>query len=202
MKATVLKALHLILFTTPLIGAFHPVQAESSEALAPIFEANISAIIHASQADSSDAQSTLAQYIDFPSITRGVLGKHRDQLSGAQNTRFQAEFEKSMVTLLGVATQAAGAFTTHITQTKLSPKNSNRGQTYAEIKTDKGQVISLIASVAKSDERWLVRNLIFDGVNLGLTYRNQFDQLMQKHNGDAEAAINEWAQHAAQNRAD
>ena len=131
-----------------------------------------------------------------------MLGKHQTQLSESQNKRFQAEFEKSMVTLLSVATRAAGDFTTNITQTKLSPKNSNRGQAYAEIKTDKGQVITLIASIAKSDQHWLVRNLIFDGVNLGLTYRNQFAQLMQKHNDDPEAAITEWAEHAAQNRAD
>jgi hypothetical protein len=61
MKATVLKLLRLILIATPLVGAFHPVQAESNETLAPIFGANISAIIGASQADSADAQGTLAQ---------------------------------------------------------------------------------------------------------------------------------------------
>jgi hypothetical protein len=61
MKATVLKLLRLILIATPLVGAFHPVQAENNETLAPIFGANISAIIGASQADSADAQGTLAQ---------------------------------------------------------------------------------------------------------------------------------------------
>jgi phospholipid transport system substrate-binding protein len=44
------------------------------------------------------------------------------------------------------------------------------------------------------DGVWRVRNVIVDGVNLGLTYRNQFASAMQSGDarGDIDAVIDEW----------
>ena len=39
-----------------------------------------------------------------------------------------------------------------------------------------------------------VRNLILEGLNLGLTYRNQFDELMQANGNNVDKAIDAWAE--------
>ena len=38
---------------------------------------------------------------------------------------------------------------------------------------------------------WVVRNIIVDDVNLGLTYMNQFDGAVKRH-GSIEKAIESW----------
>lgn len=165
------------------------------------FEASLTAIIDVVRAPEPD-EAELARHIDFAAITRGVLGKHGKTLSEEQRTRFQAEFEKSMFALLRSATAAAGDFDIKVTQTKISEKRSTAGQAYANVIQQNGQKIAVIASVAQQADGWKVRNLIFDGVNLGLTYRNQFDELMNRHNGNADQAIDAWAQIGAQNAID
>ncbi len=43
------------------------------------------------------------------------------------------------------------------------------------------------------DGQWKVVNVIVNGINLGLTFRNQFDQAMRDHNRDYDAVINGWS---------
>ncbi len=156
------------------------------------FESSLDAIVSLVQSSDAD-HALLAQHIDFPAITRGVLAEHGKQLSPAQVARFQGVFEQSMFTLLQSATKAVGDFEIEVTQTKISEKHQDRGQAYADILPERGKAISIIASMSQQAAGWKVRNLIVDGVNLGLTYRNQFDQLMQQHAGNAEQAIDAWA---------
>ena len=46
------------------------------------------------------------------------------------------------------------------------------------------------------DNSWSIVNIIVNGVNLGLTFRNQFQALASKNNGDIEATLNGWVSDA------
>ena len=177
---------------TVLLGLSLLTPASADSDLAAEFKSKLDTIIAA--VATPQAGTVLAQNIDYAAITRGVLGKHRDSLSGDQTRRFQGEFEKSMADLLKAATKAAGEYQSTVTRTRVSDKNPNRVQAYADIRMESGQTIEIIASMARNDDGWKVRNLIFDGVNLGLTYRNQFDQLMREASNDADQAIARWGQ--------
>ena len=48
----------------------------------------------------------------------------------------------------------------------------------------------------KSPEGWKIVNIIINGVNLGLTFRNQFQALAQSHNEDIEATLENWVSDA------
>ena len=56
-----------------------------------------------------------------------------------------------------------------------------------------GNAVDIIFSMGATDGEWKVRNLTFDGVNIGLSFRNQFSGAMGKHNGDIDAVIDNWA---------
>ena len=43
---------------------------------------------------------------------------------------------------------------------------------------------------------WLIVNIIVNGVNLGLTFRNQFQALAIEHNEDIEEVTNNWISNA------
>ena len=46
------------------------------------------------------------------------------------------------------------------------------------------------------DGNWLIINIIVNGVNLGLTFRNQFQALAKEHNGDIDEIIKHWTSDA------
>lgn len=46
------------------------------------------------------------------------------------------------------------------------------------------------------DQSWSIVNIIVNGVNLGLTFRNQFQALASKNNGDIEATLEGWVSDA------
>ena len=147
--------------------------------------------------DADDALHRLRSTVDFAVIARGVLGKHRGVVADAQRDRFQQEFEQSMLTLLRSATSSVGDFSVSINRTRISPKNDKRAAVDAVVTTGDNQKLELVAAMALTDAGWQMRNLVFGGVNLGRTYRNQFDQLMQQHGGDVELVIDAWAAQTA-----
>jgi phospholipid transport system substrate-binding protein len=46
------------------------------------------------------------------------------------------------------------------------------------------------------DNSWSIVNIIVNGVNLGLTFRNQFQALAIKNNGNIESTLNRWVSDA------
>ena len=65
-----------------------------------------------------------------------------------------------------------------------------------EIHTAQGEVWPVVYSMAQDDSgEWRVRNLIVNGINMGLTYRNQFNSAARdpKYGGDLDPVIAEWA---------
>jgi phospholipid transport system substrate-binding protein len=46
------------------------------------------------------------------------------------------------------------------------------------------------------DNSWSIVNIIVNGVNLGLTFRNQFQALAIKNNGNIESTLNGWVSDA------
>ena len=176
-----------------LLLLWMPTVTMAEQDLGGIMKAKLETILAAVNQPAGSAQSPLFETIDFPSITRGVLGKHRKTASDEQRQRFQLEFQKSMINLLRAATATAGDYRIDVTGSKVSEKNPERAQAYASVTTEDGQVIDMVASIAFLEGEWKVRNLIFGGVNLGKTYRSQFDQLVQQHAGDLDQAIAAWA---------
>ena len=46
------------------------------------------------------------------------------------------------------------------------------------------------------DGNWLIINIIVNGVNLGLTFRNQFQALAEEHNENIDEIIKHWTSDA------
>ena len=47
-----------------------------------------------------------------------------------------------------------------------------------------------------NEDGWKIINIIINGVNLGLTFRNQFQSLATFHNDDIEEILNNWVSDA------
>ena len=62
-----------------------------------------------------------------------------------------------------------------------------------EVVSTNGEIFPVNFTLRQNDGQWKVINVIVNGINLGLTFRNQFDQSMRDNNRDIETVINNWA---------
>jgi len=60
------------------------------------------------------------------------------------------------------------------------------------VTTQEGKSFKLTYSMAKKESGWQVRNIIVDGINMGLTYRSQFDSSMISNDNNIDAVIDTW----------
>jgi phospholipid transport system substrate-binding protein len=57
-------------------------------------------------------------------------------------------------------------------------------------------IYPIIYKLRRTNESWAITNIIINGVNLGLTFRNQFRALADEHKGDVTLTIDNWVSDA------
>ena len=133
----------------------------------------------------------LEQYVAFDRIVSGVVGKHKAALDDDQRARFRDVFVASVVELYADVLIALEAQTIDVQPAK--SRKEGRAQVSMEVTATDGEQFMLQYSMGREDDgRWLIRNMIVSGINLGLTFRNQFDSMIGEQGGDVEAVLVRW----------
>ncbi|WP_404470926.1 ABC transporter substrate-binding protein [Vreelandella venusta] len=136
---------------------------------------------------------SLDEVADFRYIGASVMGSYFRNATPEQRSRFANVFRQ---TLIDTYTRGLVTFD----YDELRVMDNQRGQRYEdqasvdmEIIANNGQVYPVSYSLRLSDGEWRVVNVIVNGINLGLTFRNQFDQAMRENNRDYDAVIRGWS---------
>lgn len=132
-------------------------------------------------------------WVDSKRLTKGVLGKHYKAATEQEVDDFIHTMQSSLLrTYTGVLGQLV--LDTLVIQKerggakskrkkkgkKASPERDDRAKVRLSITLITGQTFPMQYSAARSkDGLWKIYNIIVGGVNLGLTYRNQFSSAMQ-----------------------
>lgn len=152
-------------------------------------------------------RDSLGAWIDFRGFSRGVMGPFYKAARPEQFDAFVEKFQHSIVQVyVGILDRI------DIDGIRLSPNiTRKRAKKRAGAKQHPGGIrksrVALIAPVKNGpiypfqysavrlkSGQWRVRNLIINGINLGLIYRNQFASLMTNpaHGGDLNLVIQHW----------
>lgn len=139
--------------------------------------------------------TVLDELVDFQILSRGVMGKHYKAASDDQKAQFQETLRDYLVE---VYTKALVTFESKsIEILPLKKPATTKATLSMEVTTEEDTTFLLAYSMAKTDSAWQVRNIIVDGINMGLTYRNQFDSMMISNSSDIDAVIANWAAEAS-----
>ncbi|MCB8889711.1 ABC transporter substrate-binding protein [Halomonas malpeensis] len=136
---------------------------------------------------------SLNDVADFRYIGASVMGSYFQNATPEQRSRFADVFRR---TLIDTYTRGLVTFD----YDALRVLDNQRGQRYEdqasvdmEVVATNGQVYPVSYSLRLSNGEWRVVNVIVNGINLGLTFRNQFDQAMRQNNRDYDAVIRTWS---------
>lgn len=139
-------------------------------------------------------EELLRPVIDFPRFARSVMAAHYKRATSAQRDRFADGFKWSLVRTYALALTEFNTGGVSIVPSERPPKRPDRASVKQEIRSD-GEVYPILYSMAKNPEgEWRVMNIIINGINMGLTYRNQFASAVQDpaYGGDMDRAIDGW----------
>jgi phospholipid transport system substrate-binding protein len=136
---------------------------------------------------------SLDDIADFRYIGASVMGSYFRNATPEQRSRFADVFRQTLID-----TYTRGLVTFDYDELRvLSQQRAQRHEYQAsvdmEVVANNGQVYPVSYSLRLSDGQWRVVNVIVNGINLGLTFRNQFDQAMRDNNRDYDAVIRGWA---------
>jgi phospholipid transport system substrate-binding protein len=144
----------------------------------------------------AEIESILAERVAYESIARGVMGPHGRAASPEQVARFGERFEHSLIRLYTGALVAVEADSIEVGAAQ--ELGEGRARVPMEVATRDGDSVDLQYALGRGDDgRWRVRNMLVDGINVGLTFRSQFGVLMEENGGDLDAVIDGWEAAAA-----
>lgn len=137
-----------------------------------------------------ELRALLSKSLDADRISIGVLGKYREALSTEEVTQFETVLVSSFADLIGRALGSLEEYELTITDVK---EKSGRAQVRAIMMPTVGGRYDAVVSLGAAQDNWLVQNLTLNGVNLGLTYRNQFASLMEENGNNFASALEAWS---------
>ncbi|MCB1685823.1 MAG: ABC transporter substrate-binding protein [Pseudomonadales bacterium] len=149
----------------------------------------------------AEVEDLLTPAVDFERFARSVMAVHYRKATAEQRVRFADSFKKTLVRTYAVALTEFDDGEVVIVPSNRPPSKPDQANVKQEIRLAGGDVYPVIYSMARTgDGTWLMRNIIVNGVNMGLTYRNQFASAASdsKYGGDMDRIIDGWIESVGQ----
>ncbi|MCE8002606.1 MlaC/ttg2D family ABC transporter substrate-binding protein [Billgrantia ethanolica] len=135
----------------------------------------------------------LDEIADFRYIGASVMGRYFQNATPQQRSRFAQVFRQ---TLIDTYTKGLVTFDyreLRVLDSQRPPRHEDQASVSMEVVAMDGSVYPVSYTLRLTDGQWKVVNVIVNGINLGLTFRNQFDQAMRDHGRDYDAVITSWS---------
>lgn len=143
----------------------------------------------------------LSPVVAFDAIARSVMGRYARTTTPAQLAQFSQVFKDSLISFYGRSLLAIDDTQVAIERVDPVPESVLRDYQNGKsrlvpvnmtARTSSGTLI-ITYSMIFLDGRWKLRNVIVDGINIGIQFRNQFAELMNRHN-NIQYVIDHWPQ--------
>lgn len=142
-----------------------------------------------------EVAGVLEPLVGYTVIVSRIMGDSLQQATPQQRQRFLATFKRSMVTTYAGGLYNLGNFDVYLLDDQRTEDDTVRNtRVYLEVVSPQGQRYPMVQSLyySQAAEGWRMQNVIFNGINLGVTFRTQFQQLLRKNQGDLDATIAAW----------
>ncbi len=136
----------------------------------------------------------IGDLVDFKRITRLVMANHFSDATREQKYRFLKTFRDSLINTYASGLTMYKGQKIRVLPAEEGDIEEKNASVRMEIRTKEGEVIPIRYSLFRNgDGDWKVQNVIVNGLNLGKTFRSQFEQLVQEHSGDIDQVIDNWS---------
>ena len=134
----------------------------------------------------------LQPLVDFKRISRNVMGRYYKDANKEQIEKFNKVFKAS---LLETYSKTLAEFMDEEILVSSEVKKSAKGtreKVSLQIVTSTKIYPAVYDMYRNKQGQWKLINIVINGVNLGLTFRNQFYSLMEKEGNNLDVVIEKW----------
>ena len=148
-----------------------------------------------------DAMNRLiGEAVDVEGVARSVMTvRYSRRATPEQMQRFQDNFKQSLMQFYGNALLEFDNSGVRILPPS-APEGEQRTEVRMEVAGKDGMVHPVSYTMVKIGDRWLLRNVIIEGINLGKLFRDQFGEAMQRNRNNLDAVIDNWVDSVARAR--
>ena len=196
-----------LLLSIPLLGQAaaqtpHQVVEDTSLRVMEVLNENRELYQQDAEAFYNGLNTIMEPVVDFRGIARSVMTvRYSRSASPEQMERFIETFKRSMVQFYGNALLEFDSGKIRVLPpARGSQQTEARASVDMEVRANNGSVYPVTYTMAHVDGQWKVRNVIVEGINIGLLFRDQFAQAMQTHRNDLDAVIDNWGGVVAKSR--
>ncbi|WP_108446795.1 MlaC/ttg2D family ABC transporter substrate-binding protein [Halomonas denitrificans] len=136
---------------------------------------------------------SLEDVADFRYIGASVMGRYFGNATPQQRSRFVETFRKTLIDTYSKGLVTFDYREIRVLDNQQASRYEDQASVAMEVVANDGTVYPVSYSLRLDDGQWKVVNVIVNGINLGLTFRNQFDQAMRDHGRDYDAVIDGWS---------
>ncbi len=139
-----------------------------------------------------EVDASLAPFIDFEGFSRGVMAKYYRRASPEQKARFSESFRIALIRTYAKALVEFDNQEIIVKGSKENPKKPGKARVSLEVHGKNGTVYPVEYSLVNLDGQWKLRNVVIDGINIGLQFRSQFASYMARYNNSIDEVIEHW----------
>lgn len=138
-------------------------------------------------------EKELDPVVDFPRIARKVMGKYSRQASPEQLDQFSVSFKRTLVNTYAKGLENINKLKSVDIGDAVLDSKGKRAKVNSIISLSTGEKYQVVYSLFldRKTKEWKVENLVVEGVNIGIVFRNQFAQYMEQF-GNLEDTIANW----------
>lgn len=141
-----------------------------------------------------EMEEELTGFVDFRRIAARVMGRYARQASPGQRDAFVEKFKTSLFDTYAGALAETSDFRIRVDNARFLSEDKGRASVNLTVISGGGKNYNVNYSLFKNKEgRWMMENIIIEGVNIGLAFRDRFQQEMEKYRGDVQAVISNWS---------
>jgi phospholipid transport system substrate-binding protein len=131
--------------------------------------------------------------VDYEYISKIVMGKYYRQASDSQKVEFEKVFKRTLLKTYGKTLVSFNVTKYELIEPRSESPQADKQQVVVKVSSDDGQTYSLVSYMVKADGKWKLVNVVLDGFNLRITFKNQFAELADQNRGDIAKAIAAWS---------
>jgi phospholipid transport system substrate-binding protein len=132
----------------------------------------------------------VAPHIDFPRVTRLVIGKYWRQASEAQREQLIKEIESLLIrSYVTAMTSYADQIVAKKDRISYLPSRYKSGDKKASVRAhitlDGGQAVEVQYQLYNTGGKWRIYDIVIEGISLAITYRTSFGEKIKREGLDS-----------------
>jgi phospholipid transport system substrate-binding protein len=120
------------------------------------------------------------------------MAKYYRRASEQQKDRFVSVFQSSLIHTYATALVEFDNQQVVVKESNAPQKDPKKARVNLEVTGNDGTVYPVEYSLVLIDGDWKLRNLVINGINIGLQFRSQFSAYMQQHKNNIDKVIENW----------